>query len=103
MSAHSFRLTVCFSTRSRFTEYPIPGLFGTRIVPVGLISTSGSIMSSAQELADTSPGKENPARPAIEPWTGALLRYSSLVGAPDAEERLLTYLRTVQAAGMKLM
>ncbi len=36
-------------------------------------------------------------------WTGALLRYSHLVGVPDAEDRLLTFLRTVQAAGMKLM
>ena len=36
-------------------------------------------------------------------WTGALLRYGSLVGAPGAEDALLDYLRAVQAAGMKLM
>ena len=36
-------------------------------------------------------------------WQGALLLYSTLVGAPDAEERLLNYLRTVQEAGERLM
>ena len=36
-------------------------------------------------------------------WTGAVLRYASLVGVADGEERLLTYLRAVQAAGMTLM
>ena len=36
-------------------------------------------------------------------WQGALLRYATLVGATDAEDRLLTYFRTVQQAGMKLM
>ncbi len=38
-----------------------------------------------------------------EGWQGAILRYSNLVGAPDAEDTLLTYFRTYQAAGMKLM
>jgi hypothetical protein len=38
-----------------------------------------------------------------EGWQGAVMLYSKLVGAPDAEERLLAYLRTYQAAGMKLM
>ena len=36
-------------------------------------------------------------------WQGALLRYASLVEAPDAEDRLLAYFRALQAAGMKLM
>jgi hypothetical protein len=39
----------------------------------------------------------------IQGWQGALLRYSRLVGASDAEDRLLTYFRTVQQAGMRLM
>ncbi len=38
-----------------------------------------------------------------EGWTGAVLRYAEVAGANDAEDRLLEYLRTVQAAGMKLM
>jgi len=38
-----------------------------------------------------------------EGWSGAVLRYAQLVGAGDAEERLLTYLRTYQQAGMALM
>jgi hypothetical protein len=36
-------------------------------------------------------------------WTGAVLRYGEVAGANDAEERVLAYLRAVQAAGMKLM
>ena len=38
-----------------------------------------------------------------EGWSGAVLRYAQLVGASDAEERLLTFLRTYQTAGMALM
>ena len=53
---------------------------------------------------------ELPATPAppgaewhTEGWQGAILRYSKLVGAPGAEEQLLAFFRTYQAAGMKLM
>ncbi len=38
-----------------------------------------------------------------EGWSGAVLRYAQLVGASEAEERLLTFLRTYQQAGMALM
>jgi len=38
-----------------------------------------------------------------ECWQGAVMLYSKLVGAPDAEQMLLTYLRTYQAAAKKLM
>ncbi len=38
-----------------------------------------------------------------EGWQGAVMLYSNLVGAPDAEERLLAFLRTYQQAGMVLM
>jgi hypothetical protein len=38
-----------------------------------------------------------------EGWQGAVMPYAKLVGAPDAEERLLAFLRTYQAAGMALM
>jgi len=38
-----------------------------------------------------------------EGWQGAVLLYSELVGAPDAEEMLLTYFRTYQAAAKKSM
>jgi hypothetical protein len=38
-----------------------------------------------------------------EGWTGAVLRYAEIAGAPDAEDRLLAYLRAVQGAGMALM
>ena len=38
-----------------------------------------------------------------EGWNGAVLRYAELRGEGDAEERLLTYLRTYQQAGMALM
>jgi hypothetical protein len=36
-------------------------------------------------------------------FQGAVLLYSQLAGAPDAEDRLLNHLRTYQQAGMKLM
>jgi hypothetical protein len=36
-------------------------------------------------------------------WNGAVLRYAALVGAPDAEERLLGYWRGIQQAGARLM
>jgi hypothetical protein len=38
-----------------------------------------------------------------EGWSGAVLPYAQLVGAADAEERLLTFLRAYQGAGMALM
>jgi len=38
-----------------------------------------------------------------EGWSGAVLRYAQLVGAAEAEERLLAFLRTYQQAGMALM
>jgi hypothetical protein len=38
-----------------------------------------------------------------EGFQGAVLLYSQLAGAPDAEDRLLTYFRTYQMAGTKLM
>ena len=38
-----------------------------------------------------------------EGWQGAVMPYSKLVGAPDAEDMLLAFLRTYQAAGMALM
>jgi hypothetical protein len=38
-----------------------------------------------------------------EGFTGAILMYEALVGADDPADTLLTFLRTVQQAGAKLM
>src|SRR6266498_617182 len=59
--------TVKSFIRFKFTSNPIPGLAGAAIVPCELTVTGGSIMSSSQyrALAETSPGKVNPARVAM--------------------------------------
>src|SRR6267142_2031373 len=60
-------LTVNLLILGRLIENPIPTPFGAAIVPLGETVTGGSIMSSSQylELAETSPGKVNPASVAM--------------------------------------
>jgi hypothetical protein len=60
------------------TAYPLPAGLGATPVPTGAVWHT-------------------------EGWQGAVLPYATLVGAPDAEDTLLNFLRTYETAGMKLM